>query len=66
MLNGKIFAEQGKALNEFAKKTVKVCVVGNPCCTNALICSANAPDIPTKNFTAMLRLDENRAKSMLS
>jgi malate/lactate dehydrogenase len=65
-LNGAIFEEQGKALNANAKKTVKVCVVGNPCCTNALVCSANAPDIPSKNFTAMLRLDENRAKSILS
>jgi len=65
-LNGEIFKEQGKALNDFAKKTVKVCVVGNPCCTNALIASANAPDIPSKNFSAMLRLDENRAKTCLA
>jgi len=64
-LNGKIFQEQGKALDEGAKKTVKVCVVGNPCNTNALVCSKNAPSIPECNFTAMTRLDENRAKSWL-
>jgi len=45
-LNGRIFQEQGKALDEGAKKTVKVCVVGNPCNTNALVCSKNAPSIP--------------------
>lgn len=59
--NGKIFIEQGKALNKSAKRQVKVLVVGNPCNTNCLITLANAPDIPKENFHAMTRLDQNRA-----
>nr|GMC50093.1 Malate dehydrogenase [NADP], chloroplastic [Ipomoea batatas] len=52
----------GKALNAVASRNVKVIVVGNPCNTNALICLKNAPNIPAKNFHALTRLDENRAK----
>eukprot|EP01083_Nonionella_stella_P028954 79827_1 len=59
--NAGIFAGQGKAIDEFASKNVKVCVVGNPANTNALICMKNAPSIPKKNFSAMTRLDQNRA-----
>ena len=59
--NGKIFEAQGKVLNKVAKKTVKVLVVGNPANTNSLICSLNAPSIPKENFTALTRLDQNRA-----
>jgi len=55
--NGAIFKAQGAALDKVAKKTVKVCVVGNPCNTNALIASHYAPSIPKENFTAMTRLD---------
>lgn len=55
--NAKIFETQGQALNKYAKKTVKVCVVGNPANTNALICSKNAPSIPKENFSALTRLD---------
>ncbi|KAI4370682.1 hypothetical protein MLD38_019004 [Melastoma candidum] len=65
-LNGKIFADQGKALNAVASRNVKVIVVGNPCNTNALICLKNAPNIPAKNFHALTRLDENRAKCQLA
>ncbi|GLJ04822.1 hypothetical protein SUGI_0004350 [Cryptomeria japonica] len=65
-INGKIFAEQGKALNAVASQNVKVIVVGNPCNTNALICLKNAPNIPPKNFHALTRLDENRAKCQLA
>ncbi|KAI5080783.1 hypothetical protein GOP47_0003966 [Adiantum capillus-veneris] len=65
-INGKIFAEQGKALNAVANQNVKVIVVGNPCNTNALICMKNAPRIPKKNFHALTRLDENRAKCQLA
>uniref|UniRef100_A0A7N1A4X7 Malate dehydrogenase [NADP], chloroplastic n=1 Tax=Kalanchoe fedtschenkoi TaxID=63787 RepID=A0A7N1A4X7_KALFE len=65
-LNGQIFAEQGKALNAVASRNVKVIVVGNPCNTNALICLKNAPNIPAKNFHALTRLDENRAKCQLA
>ncbi|GMP68547.1 hypothetical protein CsSME_00028134 [Camellia sinensis var. sinensis] len=65
-INGKIFAEQGKALNAVASRNVKVIVVGNPCNTNALICLKNAPNIPAKNFHALTRLDENRAKCQLA
>lgn len=59
--NVKIFKEQGQALDKFAKKDVKVLVVGNPANTNALICSKYAPSIAKENFTAMTRLDQNRA-----
>jgi len=55
--NAKIFQAQGQALDQVAKKTVKVCVVGNPANTNALICSHYAPSIPKQNFTALTRLD---------
>ncbi|THB66891.1 MAG: malate dehydrogenase [Gammaproteobacteria bacterium] len=64
--NGKIFPAQGKALNDFADKDVKVIMVGNPANTNALIVSKNAPDISPKQITSMSRLDHNRALSMLA
>ncbi len=64
--NAKIFSAQGKALNARANKDVKVLVVGNPANTNALIASANAPNIDPRQFTAMTRLDHNRALSQLS
>jgi len=61
-----IFKVQGKAINDFAKRTVKVLVVGNPANTNALLCMSSAPDIPKKNFSALTRLDHNRTKGFLS
>jgi malate dehydrogenase len=64
--NGAIFAPQGKALNAHAKRDVKVLVVGNPANTNALIAQANAPDLDPNCFTAMVRLDHNRALSQLA
>ncbi|MGN6520410.1 MAG: malate dehydrogenase [Dokdonella sp.] len=64
--NGAIFAPQGKALNDHAKRNVKVLVVGNPANTNALIAQANAPDLDPNCFTAMVRLDHNRALSQLA
>ena len=64
--NAGIFKVQGKAINDNAKKDVKVLVVGNPANTNALIASLNAPDLDPKCFTAMLRLDHNRAKSQIA
>jgi malate dehydrogenase len=64
--NGAIFTVQGKALNDVAKRTVKVLVVGNPANTNAYIAMKSAPDLPSGNFTAMLRLDHNRALSQLA
>ena len=64
--NAKIFQAQGAALDKVAKKTVKVCVVGNPANTNAIIASTYAPSIPKKNFTAMTRLDQTRAISQIS
>ena len=64
--NAQIFTAQGKALNAVAKRTVKVLVVGNPANTNAYIAMKSAPDLPKKNFTAMLRLDHNRALSQLA
>lgn len=66
MGNAQIFSAQGKALNAVAKKSVKVVVVGNPANTNALIAMSNAPRIPNKQFTAMTRLDHNRALSQLA
>ena len=60
-INGAIFVEQGKALNEVADRDVKVLVVGNPCNTNCLIAMQNAPNLPKRNFHAMTRLDQNRA-----
>jgi len=59
--NGAIFSVQGKMLNEYAARHVKVLVVGNPANTNALIAMKNAPDLDPKNFSAMMRLDHNRA-----
>ncbi|MDE2272048.1 MAG: malate dehydrogenase [Xanthomonadaceae bacterium] len=64
--NGAIFSPQGKALNAHARRDVKVLVVGNPANTNALIAQANAPDLDPKCFTAMVRLDHNRAKAQLA
>ena len=64
--NANIFKAQGKSLDQHAKKTVKVLVIGNPCNTNCLIASSNAPSIPKKNFTAMTRLDQTRALSMIA
>jgi malate dehydrogenase len=64
--NGGIFGPQGKAINEHAASDIKVLVVGNPANTNALIAQQHAPDVPTSRFTAMTRLDHNRALSQLS
>merc|ERR1712121_483331 len=64
--NVKIFKVQGEALDKHAKKSVKVLVVGNPANTNALICSHYAPSIPKENFSAMTRLDQNRAAAQLA
>ena len=64
--NAAIFSAQGKALNESASRDVKVLVVGNPANTNAMIARANAPDLNQRNFTAMTRLDHNRALSQLA
>ncbi len=64
--NGKIFTGQGKALNDKAADDVKILVVGNPANTNCLIAMNNAPDIPRERFTAMLRLDHNRAIAQLA
>jgi len=65
-INGQIFTTQGKALNAVASRNVKVLVVGNPANTNAYIAMKSAPDLPRKNFTAMLRLDHNRAASQIA
>lgn len=64
--NAKIFSAQGKALNDAARRSVKVLVVGNPANTNALIARENARDLEPRNFTAMTRLDHNRAKAQLA
>lgn len=64
--NGGIFGPQGKAINDAAADDIRVLVVGNPANTNALIASAAAPDVPAERFTAMMRLDHNRALSQLS
>lgn len=64
--NVKIFKAQGQALDQHAKKTVKVLVVGNPANTNALICAKYAPSIPRENFSAMTRLDQNRAQTQIA
>jgi len=64
--NVKIFKVQGQALDRFANKNVKVLVVGNPANTNALMCSKYAPSIPRENFTAMTRLDQNRAQAQIA
>ena len=66
LANAQIFSAQGKALNEAARRDVKVLVVGNPANTNALIARANAPQLQARNFTAMTRLDHNRALSQLA
>jgi len=65
-INGKVFVGQGKAINDNAKPSVRVVVVGNPCNTNCLIAMQSAPDIPNEQFFAMTRLDENRAKTQLA
>ena len=64
--NAKIFVEQGRALDAVASRNVKVLVVGNPANTNAYIAMKSAPSLPKKNFTAMLRLDHNRAVSQVA
>ena len=64
--NAQIFTAQGKALNAVADRNVKVLVVGNPANTNAYIALKSAPDLPAENFTAMLRLDHNRAASQIA
>ena len=64
--NAQIFTAQGKALNASASRNVRVLVVGNPANTNAYIAMKSAPDLPRRNFTAMLRLDHNRALSQLA
>jgi malate dehydrogenase len=66
LANAQIFSAQGKALNEVADRKVKILVVGNPANTNALIASKNAPDLNPRSFTAMTRLDHNRALSQLA
>jgi len=66
LANAQIFSAQGKALNEVADRKLRVLVVGNPANTNALIASSNAPDLDARNFTAMTRLDHNRATSQLA
>ena len=64
--NAQIFSVQGKAINDHASRDIHVLVVGNPANTNALIASSNAPDISPRNFTAMTRLDHNRASAQLA
>jgi malate dehydrogenase len=64
--NVKIFREQGEAINQLAKKTVKVVVVGNPANTNAFVCKTFAPTIPPENFTCLTRLDQNRAAAQIA
>jgi malate dehydrogenase len=64
--NGRIFAPQGKALDAVAKRSVKVLVVGNPANTNCLIAMKNAPGLKPRQFTAMMRLDHNRARSQIA
>ncbi len=64
--NAAIFSVQGKAINDHASGDIRVLVVGNPANTNALIASSNAPDVDPRNFTAMTRLDHNRAKAQLA
>lgn len=64
--NVKIFQVQGEAMDKYARKDVKVLVVGNPANTNALVCATYAPSIPKENFTAMTRLDQNRAQAQIA
>ncbi len=66
LANAEIFSAQGKAINDAASRDIKVLVVGNPANTNALIARKNAPDIDPRSFTAMTRLDHNRAKAQLA
>ncbi len=63
--NGKIFIDQGKAINDHASRTVRVVVVGNPCNTNCMIAKSYAPDLPDGSFTALTRLDQNRSVGQL-
>jgi malate dehydrogenase len=65
-VNGPIFTGQGKAINDHAADDIQVVVVGNPCNTNALIAMHAAPDVPNERFTAMTRLDENRAIALIA
>src|SRR5271165_6162872 len=65
-INGKIFVGQGKALAANAAKDVRILVVGNPCNTNCLVCYNNARDIPAERWSAMTRLDHNRARTALA
>lgn len=65
-INGKIFVGQGRAINDYARRSCRVLVVGNPCNTNCLIAMKSAPDIADEQFFAMTRLDENRAKTQLA
>src|SRR5207245_10369280 len=65
-INGKIFVAQGKALASNAAKDVRILVVGNPCTTNCLVAYKNGRDIPAERWTAMTRLDHNRARSALA
>ncbi|HAC35254.1 MAG TPA: malate dehydrogenase, partial [Gammaproteobacteria bacterium] len=64
--NGQIFGPQGKAINDHASRNVRVLVVGNPANTNALIAQSHAPDLDPRQFTAMTRLDHNRAMSQIA
>jgi len=64
--NAQIFISQGKSLDQFASKNVKVLVVGNPANTNCLIAQTNAPSIPKENFSALTRLDQNRARAQIA
>jgi malate dehydrogenase len=65
-VNGPIFTGQGRAINDRAAKDVRVAVVGNPCNTNCLIAMHSAPDLPRERFSAMTRLDQNRAQAILA
>jgi len=65
-INGQIFIEQGRAINQYAAKDVRVFVVGNPCNTNCLIAKHHAPDVPADRFFAMTSLDELRARAQLA
>ncbi|MDX2345376.1 MAG: malate dehydrogenase, partial [Legionella sp.] len=65
-INGKIFIEQGRAINDYANSDVRVFVVGNPCNTNALIAKHHAKDVPDERFYAMMTLDELRARNQLA
>lgn len=64
--NGAIFATQGRAINDYAARDIRVLVVANPCNTNAMVAHLNAPDIPADRWFAMTRLDENRAKAQIA